>query len=80
MSDEYLKTTRERSLEDDSKTSESELHASNESIREGWQLIQDIKNKISGDKKIAIKKVNDQYQSELAAAMSNYALLISLTR
>jgi len=80
MSEDYLQGAREKSLEDDSNVSESELHANNESIRDGWQRIQDLKHKIAEAKKEAIQKVNEQYAAEMADAVSDYALLISLSR
>ncbi len=80
MSEDYLQGAREKSLEDDSNVSESELHANNESIRDGWQRIQDLKHKIAKAKKEAIEKVNQEYAAEMADAVSDYALLISLSR
>jgi enoyl-[acyl-carrier-protein] reductase (NADH) len=80
MSEDYLQSTREKSLVDDSNVSESELHANNENIRDGWQRIQDLKHKIAEAKKQAIQKVNDEYAAEMADAVSDYALLISLSR
>lgn len=80
MSEDYLQGAREKSLEDDSNVSESELHANNESIRDGWQRIQDLKHKIAEAKKEAIQKVNEQYAADMADAVSDYALLISLSR
>jgi hypothetical protein len=80
MSEDYLQGAREKSLSDDSNVSESELHANNESIRDGWQRIQDLKHKIAEAKKEAIKKVNEQFAAEMADAVSDYALLISLSR
>lgn len=80
MSEDYLQGAREKSLADDSNVSESELHANNESIRDGWQRIQDLKHKIAEAKKQAIQKVNEEYAAEMADAVSDYALLISLSR
>jgi hypothetical protein len=80
MSQDYLQGAREKSLADDSNVSESELHANNESIRDGWQRIQDLKHKIAEAKKQAIQKVNDDHAAAMAEAVSDYALLISLSR
>lgn len=80
MSDDYLANAREKSLEDDSKISESELHVHHEGVRDGWQRIQDLKHKIAEAKKTAIQKVNEQFAAEMAEAEGDYALLISLTR
>jgi hypothetical protein len=80
MSQDYLQGAREKSLADDSNVSESELHANNESIRDGWQRIQDLKHKIAEAKKQAIQKVNDDHAAAMADAVSDYALLISLSR
>ena len=80
MSEDYLKGAREKSLEDDSNISESELHASNESIRDGWKAIQDLKSKIAQAKKDAIQKINEEHAPAMAEAVAEYALLISLTR
>jgi L-lactate utilization protein LutB len=80
MSDDYLKSQREKSLKDDSKTSEAELHANNEGILDGWQAIQDIRRKIATAKQEAIKKVDEDFKEELKDAEDHYALLITLTR
>jgi hypothetical protein len=79
MSD-YLTNLREKSLADDSNVSEAELHASSESIKEGWQTIQDIKKRIATAKQEAIKKIDEQFAEELKAAEENYAFLLTLTR
>lgn len=80
MSDDYLKQQQKKSLEDSSNISEAELHASNESIKEGWQAIQDLKRKIAEAKVAAIAKVEADYKDELKNLEDNYALLITLTR
>lgn len=81
MSDEdYLKQQKKKSLEDQSNVSEAELHASNESIKEGWQAIQDLKRKIFDAKKAAVAKVDEEFKQELKDLEDTYALLITLTR
>lgn len=80
MSTDYLANLREKSLSDQSNVSEAELHASSESIKEGWQTIQDLKRKIAEAKQEAIKKIDAEYKQELKDAEENYAFLLTLTR
>lgn len=80
MDQDIMKTARERSLEDDSKISEAELHAENDGIKESWQAIQDILRRMAEAKAAAIKKVNDDFAEELNSAQEQYAMLISLGR
>jgi L-lactate utilization protein LutB len=80
MSTDYLANLREKSLGDASNVSEPELHASSESIKEGWQTIQDLKRKIATAKQEAIKKIDEQFAEELKDAEENYAFLLTLTR
>lgn len=80
MSNDYLETARKKTLADDSNISEAELHATNESIRDSWLELQDIKRRISAAKEEASKKVDDDFKDELDAAVSSYALLITFSR
>ncbi len=80
MSDDYLANARDKSLEDDSKITEAELHATHENILEGWKALQDVKRRIMEAKIAAAKKVDEQFHEELKDAEANYALLLTLTR
>ncbi len=80
MVDDYLKGTRNRSLEDDSNISEAELRTSHESIRDSWIELQRIKTVIAEAKRKAIDLVEKQYADELKSAMDDYAMQITLSR
>jgi len=77
---DYLKNARDRSMVDDSKVSEAELHADNEGIRNSWLAIQEVKGRMAVAKQEAIAKVNEQFKEELEGAMADYAMLVSLGR
>ena len=77
---DHLAIARERSLEDDSKITEAELHQSDEGIMDAWKQIQSIKADMVSAKQEALRQVNLRYSDELKTAESQYALLIHLTR
>lgn len=80
MADDYLASTRARSLEDDSTTSEAELHASHDGIREGWERLQECKRRKALAKAAAAKKVDEEFQEELKGLESEYSMLLMLSR
>jgi hypothetical protein len=80
MADEYLSNTREKSLGDDSKITEAELHATHENIREGWERLQECKRRIAAAKVAAAQKVTDEFKEELDGLLSEYSMLLMLSR
>lgn len=81
MSDtDHLKKTQAKSLEDDSKVSEAELHETHPNIKEGWEDLQALRREIAQKKQAASRAIDDEYRERLNDATSNYAFLLTMTR
>lgn len=75
-----LASTRTKSLGDDSSTSEAELHATHDNIRDGWNRLQECKRRKATAKIEASKKVDEEFKEELTGLEAEYAMLLMLTR
>ena len=77
---DYLETARSRSLADDSKVSEAELHATNPGIKEGWETLQALRREIAQRKQEASKAIDAEFAERFKEATESYALLLQMTR
>lgn len=80
MAIDHLAGTRSRSLIDESSTSEAAFHQTDNATKDAWLVIQEIKDKMSIEKKMHIGAVNAKYEDVLKTAEDEYALLLSLSR
>jgi hypothetical protein len=80
MAEDYLSGTREKSLGDDSKITEAELHATHDNIREGWDRLQECKRRMAAAKVAASQKVTDDFKEELDGLLAEYSMLLMLSR
>lgn len=77
---DHLKNTKTKSLEDDSKISEAELHATHPHIKEGWEDLQALRREIALKKQEASRAVDAEYKDRLTELSDNYALLLTMSR
>lgn len=75
---DYLESTRKKNW--NNKTSEAELIANNDGLKAAWDELERVKTLIAEDHVKAAAEITERHKEALDEAMTNYSLLLSLSR
>lgn len=80
MTADYLKNARKSGLTADSPFTEAELIETRPQVKEAWESLMEVRNKIFLAKQEALGEVDTKFAEELEEAESTYAMMLSLSR